>query len=28
MNNKDHNRVSKAVAQRIRTTAESMGYKL
>lgn len=27
MNNKDHNRVSKAVAQRIRTTAESMGYK-
>lgn len=28
MNNKDHNRVSKAVAQRIRTTAEGMGTSL
>lgn len=27
MNNKDHNRVSKAVAQKIRATAENMGYK-
>lgn len=27
MNNKDHNRVSKAVAQKIRATAKSMGYK-
>ena len=27
MNNKDHNRVSKAVAQRVRETAQSMGYK-
>ena len=27
MNNKDRNRVSKAVAQKIRATAENMGYK-
>lgn len=27
MNNKDHNRVSKAVAQKIRATAKNMGYK-
>lgn len=27
MNNKDRNRVSKAVAQRVRETAQSMGYK-
>ena len=27
MNNKDHNRVSKAVAQKIRATAANMGYK-
>ena len=27
MNNKDHNRVSKAVAQKIRAIAENMGYK-
>lgn len=27
MNNKDRNRVSKAVAQRVRGTAQSMGYK-
>lgn len=27
LNNKDRNRVSKAVAQRVRETAQSMGYK-